>query len=327
MDISFRLTDGTSISATVGADGTISEASALKKLQEIDVVFDLTSATISNILIEFINNQDKSVRTGALLEAEQLINVNGSVEEDDLRAVNGDTVNAVVSELNNEMIDGLNSKENVNNKVNDLDSSTTHYPSCNAVKSVTDGKENVNNKVNTLNSSSSQYPTCNAVKSVTDAKANLNHSHSGRDIDDLFDLIYPVGSIYMTIASYNPAMLFGGSWQRIEGKFLLASQGGQGVTSTGGSADAVVVSHSHSVTTNNAGEHSHDLGSIKYGLDYCSAGGRSGAGANSPYATNPIITNSTGSHSHTGSTNSVGVDGAGKNMPPYIIVNVWRRTG
>ena len=36
---------------------------------------------------------------------------------------------------------------------------------------------------------------------------------------------YPVGSIYMSVAATDPGTLFGGTWQRIYGKFLFAADG------------------------------------------------------------------------------------------------------
>lgn len=178
VDISFRKVDGSGITATVGSDGIISDNSALKQLQEIDVVFTLTSATISNILIWFVNNQGVRNRTGARLEASQLVNVNGTVTANDDKAVNGGTVKTALDSLHStvtgEMEDlkdsitgetntRLVSKEDKSNKVTVLDSNSAHYPSCTAVNNGLALKESVSNKVTSLDNSNDHYPTCGAL--------------------------------------------------------------------------------------------------------------------------------------------------------------------
>ena len=39
----------------------------------------------------------------------------------------------------------------------------------------------------------------------------------------ILDVVYPVGAIYMSVNSTNPSTLFGGTWEQIEGKFLLGN--------------------------------------------------------------------------------------------------------
>ena len=64
-------------------------------------------------------------------------------------------------------------------------------------------------------------------------------------------LAYPVGSIYMSVNSTSPETLFGGTWERITGRFLLAATDGgnsgasQDPGNTGGNA-TVNLSHRHS---------------------------------------------------------------------------------
>ena len=57
--------------------------------------------------------------------------------------------------------------------------------------------------------------------------------------------VYPIGSIYMSVNPTDPSTLFGGSWEQIQDRFLLASGSSYGAGTTGGSADSVVVSHTH----------------------------------------------------------------------------------
>ena len=76
------------------------------------------------------------------------------------------------------------------------------------------------------------------------------------------DTIYPIGAIYMSTNSTSPATLFGGTWQRIEGRFLLGAGGGYSAGSTGGSANAVVVSHSHT-----GANHSHTINSHMHSVN------------------------------------------------------------
>lgn len=117
----------------------------------------------------------------------------------------------------------------------------------------------------------------------------------------LLDMFYPVGSIYMSVNSGNPSSLFGGTWQKIEGRFLLGSSSSYANGATGGSADAVVVAHTHDVTQKA------ELGGINSGL-----------------AIIPTPNGNDGTTTVT--TKSSGVSGKGKNMPPYLVVNIWKRT-
>lgn len=112
-----------------------------------------------------------------------------------------------------------------------------------------------------------------------------------------FDDIYPVGSIYISTNSTNPSTLFGGTWVQIEDRFLLAAGSNYNAGSTGGSADAVVVSHRHDM-----------LGTKTEGL---SSGNYLRAGY--------------GSTSDSQYTAYAGESGTGKNMPPYLAVYVWKR--
>ena len=41
------------------------------------------------------------------------------------------------------------------------------------------------------------------------------------DINNILNMIYPIGSIYISVNSSNPTLLFGGVWEQVEGRFLV----------------------------------------------------------------------------------------------------------
>lgn len=118
------------------------------------------------------------------------------------------------------------------------------------------------------------------------------------------EMIYPVGSIYMSVSSTNPAMLFGGTWEKIEGKFLLASGGGYDTGSTGGEAV-------HTLTVDEMPAHNHVMNYVNYNRG-------SGNNATMGYLTQTRQTNYS-------TTEDTGGGEAHNNMPPYLAVCVWKR--
>lgn len=164
------------------------------------------------------------------------------------------------------------------------------------------------------------------TEATTAAQARVNLGTLSKK--ELVNKRYPVGAIYISTSSKNPSELFGGTWKQIEDRFLFAS-GTYNSGATGGSADAVVVSHTHTVslTTSSAGSHTH----YHYGSQSSSnASGRvyTKRFLRQPYNYSSTITSdSAGAHTHSvsGTAASTGVDGTGKNMPPYKTVYMWQR--
>lgn len=152
--------------------------------------------------------------------------------------------------------------------------------------------------------------------------------------DEVGSVYYPVGSIYMSVLSTSPATLFGGTWVQIKDTFLLCAGGKYSAGSTGGSADAKVISHSHDIPslngiTNEAGSHDHNI-RTRTGI----ASGESGflaVGGVTYDGRSPTPIEDGGSHQHTvtidaSTTGETGEDSIGANMPPYLAVYVWKRT-
>lgn len=136
--------------------------------------------------------------------------------------------------------------------------------------------------------------------------------------------LHPVGSIYINATNAtNPGTLLGfGTWVafgagRVPVGFDSTNVLFDTAEETGGSADAVVVSHTHTITDPG---HSHTT------TIPTSAVGNS---AQSLYSTNSAGTSSTitSSTATTGiSVNTAGSSGTNANYQPYITVYMWKRT-
>ena len=134
--------------------------------------------------------------------------------------------------------------------------------------------------------------------------------------------IYPIGSIYSSTVATNPNTLFGfGTWVAYGAGRVLIGQSGAGLYvagNTGGSADAVVVSHTHTATVTDPG-HTHVL-------PVATGDAIGGSGATTAYrgtgtsTTNSRVTGITVANSTTGSS------ATNANLQPYVVVYMWNRT-
>lgn len=78
------------------------------------------------------------------------------------------------------------------------------------------------------------------------------------------NLIYPVGSIYMSVNSASPATLFGGTWSRINGYYLYAGTGGNIAGSNTSGGPSTNVTGSTAITVAQMPNHNHESGSSEY---------------------------------------------------------------
>ena len=122
----------------------------------------------------------------------------------------------------------------------------------------------------------------------------------------LWELIYPVGSIYMSVAETEPAVLFGGRWERLKDRFLLAAGDSYKAGQEGGEAE-------HTLTVDELPKHNHAMDGTVRG--YVATDGTHGF----PYAgwDNQAV--------EFVATADAGNNLAHNNMPPYLAVNVWKR--
>ena len=143
---------------------------------------------------------------------------------------------------------------------------------------------------------------------------------------EFLDVIYPVGSIYLSANYTNPSTLFGGVWTREEGYYLYAAGAGHGINTKGGSVTATFTPEGtvapHELTLDEIPEHSHTY-TDTFGRVTQSSGTGSSAGVHDMTS----VTNQTsqmgggGGHTHD-------FEGIATNVeinPLWYAVAVWRR--
>lgn len=179
-------------------------------------------------------------------------------------------------------------------------------------------------------------------------KVDLSNYYDKPEIEEKFKNFcpFPINSLFLTLGTENPATLFlGTTWEKQEGRFLLGSNSAYTLGSTGGSATTTL-------TKANLPSEKLQLDSFSLGRGTQEITGQFNAGGNS---TNPagkgafsvsssrnpgssgnddyaVIFNFTASKSWTGMstsaapyTTNMGDSTPFNNMPPYLVVNIWKR--
>jgi hypothetical protein len=192
---------------------------------------------------------------------------------------------------------------------------------------------NLANFANNLDSSGGVNPSAlNAAVPISKGGTNANTASAARtslgvDYVTIGQLIYPVGSIYINAnVTTNPVTLLGfGTWVAFgSGRVMVGLNSGDPLfdvlEETGGSKDAILVSHTHTVT---------DSGHVH---EYIGHTGLFSGGENNITVMNDATgTGGTQSFNTNSSTTGISLDSAGSsganaNLQPYITVAMWKRT-
>lgn len=142
------------------------------------------------------------------------------------------------------------------------------------------------------------------VGNASQSQRGLMTAQDKVKLDTLVNLLVPVGVILTFASNINPNNIYAGTtWEKIEGKFLLGSSNDYALGDTGGEA-------THTLTVDEMPSHNHGLkGYTSFGQGTGSSFKLYGADGSANYTTN----NTGGGQAH-------------NNMPPYEVVNYWKRT-
>lgn len=202
---------------------------------------------------------------------------------------------AINSGITSELVNEFNGKQTALNQTQ-----------MNAVNSgiTADLVSTFNNKQNKLNTSQLEAVNSGITQSLV---STFNKKPT-------LDMIYPVGSIYMSVNSTNPSTLFGGTWEQIKDRFLLSCGNTYANGATGGEA-------THTLTINEMPTHKHEFAVNQPDME-------GDVVFNGPAYVNSMVANNP-AYSNGNYLPYVGLNGGDQphnNMPPYLAVYMWKRT-
>ena len=137
----------------------------------------------------------------------------------------------------------------------------------------------------------------------------------------LFNIVFPVNSIYLTAENFNPSTVFTGTtWELVsEGRYLAGigtgsdKNGGQETISEGSNSDTIG-EYNHTLTKAEMPRHDHDISTRRRRYGRTNGSNRDQSGPFDPATPVHVSTSFEGdSQSH-------------NNTPPYFGVYVWKRT-
>lgn len=142
----------------------------------------------------------------------------------------------------------------------------------------------------------------------------------------LVDLIYPVGSIYMSVNTVSPATLFGGTWEQLKDRFLLGAGYTYANGAIGGNKE-----HSHlygikfgAYYRAMALEQNASAGLLQYGDPTKPVNSTVNVDSAETTINNAVQTSTkTTSMSHYAITTDTSIE---NNIPLYLVVYMWKRT-
>ena len=148
-------------------------------------------------------------------------------------------------------------------------------------------------------------------------QTNTNISQINTTISNYWSTIYPVNSIYMSVNSTSPAILFGGTWVQLKDRFLLGAGSTYSNGATGGTTEYQLRANIGAVNDN-----ANSLGYIGTGTTALMQGGSK--------AIYSITGSQISKFDHWNHATIVSEQNQNSTtttiIPPYLVVYIWKRT-
>lgn len=158
--------------------------------------------------------------------------------------------------------------------------------------------------LDTISSSQTDTYSCRKINELV-ANAGGTGGGGTTSPSDILNLVYPVGSIYMSINNVSPQTFLGGTWEEIKGRFLLGASETYEAGSEGGESE-------HKLTVNEMPSHTHPV----------TGGASTGGSITAPQSYSSYFKTT---RSMAGIATATGGSQAHNNMPPYLTVYMWKR--
>ncbi len=141
--------------------------------------------------------------------------------------------------------------------------------------------------------------------------------------EEVCNTIYPVGSVYISVNSANPSSLFGGTWEQLKDRFLLGAGDAYGNGTVGGEA-------SHTLTVNEMPSHTHTQNPHCHSVRAKGFNGTSNTNGYYMLRRNESgdgydTVDSDAAMNATATNQNTGGSASHNNMPPYLVVYMWKR--
>lgn len=337
---SITLQNGSYSLATQTNDGLMSKEDKIK-LDNVNLNSEENQNTFSNISVgATIISADKKTDT-LTLKSGQNINLSANNSDDSITiAFTGTVENANNAIKSKQDYLGQNIHETYIKNIQGNNNKLTIVKGNDASSII--NIDNVPNAIKATQDSRGQKIDTTYIKNISVSDNTLTiykGDGSATNLDIIsFNQIYPVGAIYMSTISTNPATLFKvGNWEALPAGRVLLAQG----TSTWGvnySAGSTGGEDKHTLTINESAPHNHTGSATTSGSTHTHAltmqasHGKSGNGGVPRFSDGDIWSgyktqnlSAAGEHSHAITINNSGGGQAHNNMQPYLSVYMWKR--